>query len=318
MLEVTNSVAQYFKEISSLKALTREEERGLWEVIQKGRKKIVSAIKKGTLHRIREILEETLDSELDPFDQEERDSLTAAIEARKPDLESIRKILLIADFDVLVRFSEGDDRLMEIIKEISLSRNKLIESNMKWAVSIAKTYAPFVTNMDLGDLIQEANIGLIKAVDKFDPNRGRLTTVVQWWAKQNVIRSISNKERQIRIPVHLIDVFNRAVRELSKNGKLPTDVEISNHLKLPNITPQKVQEIIALIGGPQSLNVMVSGDYASEDGFESGETNEILVEDERELADEQLGRSRSEAVILEEFRLLSPREEKAIRLFLGI
>ena len=133
------------------------------------------------------------------------------------------------------------------------AKNILIECNLRLVISIAKRYSG--RGMAMQDLIQEGNLGLIKAVDKFDPKRGfKLSTYATWWIKQSITRAIADQSRTIRLPVHMVETINRykrISRDLEQTlGHSPTTQEIASYLDEPE---SKISEIERFIQAPISL-----------------------------------------------------------------
>jgi RNA polymerase primary sigma factor len=179
----------------------------------------------------------------------------------------------------------GQERLLTHEEEIDLgrrvragdekAREKLIEKNLKLVVSVAKKYRGM--GLPFGDLIQEGNIGLMKAAEKFDPERGwRFATYATWWIRQAVQRAVADKGRTIRVPVHMGEkmrkmarVYNELSAELSRD---PTDEEVAERL---GWNVERVRDVKSAIPDATSLNRPLSSD---EDSSELGD----FIEDERE------------------------------------
>ena len=191
------------------------------------------------------------------------------------------------------------------------ARRRLSEANLRRVVSVAKRYAgrglPFL------DLIQEGNLGLMKAAEKFEPDRGfKFSTYATWWIRQSITRAIADQGRTIRIPVHLVEHINRVRKTagelLRKNGREPTAEEIAVRLEME---PDRVRELLQLAQEPVSLETPVGEE-------EDAHLEDFIQDEEAGLPVDEAGRQLLRRELMSVLKSLTPREERVITLRFGL
>ncbi len=219
-------------------------------------------------------------------------------------LKEIGRVPLLTaeeEIEIAQRMEQGDEE----------AKKKLAEANLRLVVSIAKRYVG--RGMLFLDLIQEGNLGLIKAVEKFDYRKGyKFSTYATWWIRQAITRAIADQARTIRIPVHMVETINKLIRVsrqlLQEYGREPTPDEIAKSM---GISESKVREIIKIAQEPVSLETPIGEEEDSHLGD--------FLEDESALAPAEAA---SHALMKEQLwdvlETLTPREEKVLRLRFGL
>ena len=232
----------------------------------------------------------------------------------KKDFAEIRDRLV--EFSKKIGISVGEfkrlvSRIQKGERESRIAKKEMVEANLRLVISIAKKY----TNRGLQflDLIQEGNIGLMKAVDKFEYRRGyKFSTYATWWIRQAITRSIADQARTIRIPVHMIETINKIVRTqrliLSEFGREATPEELAKKLRMPL---EKVRKVLKISKEPVSLEKPVGDEEDSSLGD--------FIEDTKALAPlEQAIKSNLSEATTKILSTLTPREERVLRMRFGV
>ncbi len=219
-------------------------------------------------------------------------------------LKEIGKVPLLTaqeEIDLAKRMEQGDE----------YAKQKLCEANLRLVVSIAKKYVG--RGMLFLDLIQEGNLGLIKAVDKFDWTKGyKFSTYATWWIRQAITRSIADQARTIRIPVHMVETINKLIRVsrqlLQEQGREPTPDEIAEEM---GISVEKVREILKIAQEPVSLETPIGEE-------EDSHLGDFIPDDDAPAPAEAAAFSMLKEQLVDVLGTLTEREQKVLKLRFGL
>ncbi len=219
-------------------------------------------------------------------------------------LKEIGRVPLLSseeEIDLAIRIADGDVQ----------AKQRLSEANLRLVVSIAKRYLG--RGMQFLDLIQEGNLGLIKAVDKFDYTKGfKFSTYATWWIRQAITRAIADQARTIRIPVHMVETINKVKKVqsqlLHQNGHEPTPDEIAEELDLP---VDKVREIMRVAQEPVSLETPIGEE-------EDSHLGDFIPDDGAPAPADAASHTMLREQLSDVLSTLTPREEKVLRLRFGL
>lgn len=219
-------------------------------------------------------------------------------------LKEIGRVPLLTseeEIDLAIRISEDDAE----------AKRRLSEANLRLVVSIAKRYTG--RGMQFLDLIQEGNLGLIKAVDKFDYTKGfKFSTYATWWIRQAITRAIADQARTIRIPVHMVETINKVKKTnsqlLHENGRDPTAEEIAERLEMP---VEKVREILRVAQEPVSLETPIGEE-------EDSHLGDFIPDDDAQAPVDAASMALMREQLAEVLKTLTPREARVLSLRYGL
>ena len=219
-------------------------------------------------------------------------------------LKEIGKVPLLSaeeEIELALRMEEGDEE----------AKKKLAEANLRLVVSIAKRYVG--RGMLFLDLIQEGNLGLIKAVEKFDYRKGfKFSTYATWWIRQAITRAIADQARTIRIPVHMVETINKLIRVsrqlLQELGREPTPEEIAEEMNMP---VERVREILKISQEPVSLETPIGEE-------EDSHLGDFIPDDNIPVPADAAAFTLLKEQLLEVLSTLTDREQKVLRLRFGL
>ena len=245
-----------------------------------------------------------------PADLDEPEALPEDVENAKLDdpvrryLKEIGRIKLLTpeeEQEIAKKMAEGDED----------ARKRMSEANLRLVVSIAKRYVG--RGMQLLDLIQEGNLGLMKAVEKFDYTKGyKFSTYATWWIRQSITRAIADQARTIRIPVHMVETINRVLRTshsmVQKLGREPTTKEIADEL---HIEESKVEEVLKIAQEPVSLETPIGEE-------EDSHLGDFIQDDAASQPSEEASYTLLREQLEEVLSTLTPREEQVLRMRFGL
>jgi RNA polymerase primary sigma factor len=276
IMEIYN---EYIKKVDKLAALYEERER------LRGEKEV-----------FKEIGAENFIWEYDAIDKGYTSRISKIEEELKQSYEEARKTA---------------DELIKLYKKYEYARNKLAEGNVRLVISEAKRYMN--RGLDFGDLVQEGNLGLLKAIDKYDYKKGfKFSTYATWWIRQAITRAVADHSRTIRIPIHMIETItkiNRAQKALlQEKGRQPSIEEIAEYLEMPI---SRVEKALSVAKEPLSMDKPIGSD---------GDTSlgEIIYDESTLSAEEELKIQSLRERLNMALKMLSPRERKVIELRFGL
>lgn len=317
--EKTEDLIQvYFHSMGDITILTKDEEIEIAKKLEEG-KKVLKAlvmamplyvkIETGLDHREQEDLDNTEEEKQDIALSKTLEILDDLMMSRGVNKGKIPGYETLQDLYGLTDVKKNYKRITKLMELVTKTKHELIIHNLRLVVYIAKYYIG--RGLSLPDLVQEGNIGLIKAIDKFDYKRGfKFSTYATWWIRQTIIRALMDQVKTIRLPVHITQLYGKIIkvsRELiSYLGREPRTEEIAERL---GISVKKVDDILGAIQDPITLQTPIGDEESTLEDFIGDNGPSPYADAERNKITEQ---------ILKVLHTLTPKEEEVVRMRFGI
>ena len=251
---------------------------------------------------------------IDEEESEDLDSLTTGQYLDDVSDDSVRLYLREIGKIPLLSAGEEMDLARRIVEGDKKAKDKMAEANMRLVVSIAKRYSG--RGLDFLDLIQEGNTGLLRAVEKFDPDKGfKFSTYATWWIRQAITRAIADQARTIRIPVHMVETINKLLRTQRRMtqelNREPTIEELSKEL---DMEPEKIEYVIKIKQDISSLDAGVGRDGEDDDSV----LQDFIVDEDTVSPEDSASNQLLKEQVQEILSSLSDREQKIVRMRFGL
>ena len=273
----------------------------LYELIETSNIEIIDDISDEMLDALSFDIESTKTNEDDVASDAKNIAIDDPVKVYLKEIGRVPLLTSEEEIELAIRISENDQE----------AKRRLSEANLRLVVSIAKRYVG--RGMQFLDLIQEGNLGLIKAVDKFDYTKGfKFSTYATWWIRQAITRAIADQARTIRIPVHMVETINKVKKTnsqlLHENGRDPTAEEIAEKLDMP---VEKVREILRVAQEPVSLETPIGEE-------EDSHLGDFIPDDDAQAPVDAASMALMREQLAEVLKTLTPREARVLSLRYGL